>query len=702
MAGKRCAEAMEALQWFRKAWPASRTRLINFEGPIPDYVFSLLYDWHLLLVKQMDRLVHQPRKKKRASKPKVKTGCLTCKIRHVKCDETKPKCMRCTNTGRDCDGYTEPAPSKSKSNRGSRSPRSAASPSSPERQFPVFTGSVLEQRALEFFFYETAPQLSGFFTSRFWNGSVLQMSLSEPAIRYAMIAVSAMYEDENLYGKSPVARTESHAAFALEYYNKAISSLIRAAKANPDSIRVPVMAALIFICLEFLRGNVGIALTHIESGIQMLKDWRRKHCGGQSPFAHSSIDAEAAFIERELVPIFGCLNMLSSLFGRRSLAIYTNSLDAGESFESPPPATSIDMARVELTDLVNVIVRFIQSIGESKYKSDVSIDMIVEQIRLQDLFDKWRANYLQLVEKEKEAGTQTEHEKRGANLIQAISITLSLWLAASLSPNESTWDQYKDDYEEIVTLSQTLVPEVVDHSKHFSFEMGIIAPLHFVAWKCRWPHIRRKALALLKASPRRECLFESHDSCAVFTRVMLVEEEYLGLSPHEVPPEDELPPEHLRVHQVDIPPIPPTAQGNPINFLSKPHGISGAWHKRTDHVQLGNVDFEESPASPPSPTVEVEEKEDTTVIFAQHENHAHFDSYYTGLSVNHSETLISVGEFRPHEILEKNCDRRKIIFAAKQVHDLYDTYADFGYPAYMNTPRSQLAAGGLLRWHDAD
>ncbi|CCU82635.1 hypothetical protein BGHDH14_bgh02133 [Blumeria hordei DH14] len=28
-------------------------------------------------------------KKKRAKKPKVKTGCRTCKIRRVKCDETR-------------------------------------------------------------------------------------------------------------------------------------------------------------------------------------------------------------------------------------------------------------------------------------------------------------------------------------------------------------------------------------------------------------------------------------------------------------------------------------------------------------------------------------------------------------------------------------------------------------------------------------
>ena len=36
---------------------------------------------------------------------KVKTGCLTCKIRKKKCDEAKPACRRCLDTGRSCDGY---------------------------------------------------------------------------------------------------------------------------------------------------------------------------------------------------------------------------------------------------------------------------------------------------------------------------------------------------------------------------------------------------------------------------------------------------------------------------------------------------------------------------------------------------------------------------------------------------------------------
>ncbi|CAE6504180.1 unnamed protein product [Rhizoctonia solani] len=38
--------------------------------------------------------------------PRSSTGCLTCKCRRKKCDETKPKCLRCQKSGLECSGYT--------------------------------------------------------------------------------------------------------------------------------------------------------------------------------------------------------------------------------------------------------------------------------------------------------------------------------------------------------------------------------------------------------------------------------------------------------------------------------------------------------------------------------------------------------------------------------------------------------------------
>ena len=39
------------------------------------------------------------------SRSKTFTGCWTCRSRHVKCDEARPSCARCTNSGFHCEGY---------------------------------------------------------------------------------------------------------------------------------------------------------------------------------------------------------------------------------------------------------------------------------------------------------------------------------------------------------------------------------------------------------------------------------------------------------------------------------------------------------------------------------------------------------------------------------------------------------------------
>lgn len=40
-------------------------------------------------------------------KPRRKTGCLTCRLRRVKCDEERPMCHRCLAANLECAGYEE-------------------------------------------------------------------------------------------------------------------------------------------------------------------------------------------------------------------------------------------------------------------------------------------------------------------------------------------------------------------------------------------------------------------------------------------------------------------------------------------------------------------------------------------------------------------------------------------------------------------
>lgn len=55
----------------------------------------------------------EPQQRKRPKYTRSKTGCMTCRMKKIKCDETKPICMRCTHGQRDCT-WPEGVPTRKK------------------------------------------------------------------------------------------------------------------------------------------------------------------------------------------------------------------------------------------------------------------------------------------------------------------------------------------------------------------------------------------------------------------------------------------------------------------------------------------------------------------------------------------------------------------------------------------------------------
>ncbi|EGN99813.1 hypothetical protein SERLA73DRAFT_159962 [Serpula lacrymans var. lacrymans S7.3] len=66
---------------------------------------------HVHVVAPQQRQDSQQRKRPKYTRSK--TGCLTCRVKKIKCDETKPNCMRCTHGQRDCT-WPEGVPARKK------------------------------------------------------------------------------------------------------------------------------------------------------------------------------------------------------------------------------------------------------------------------------------------------------------------------------------------------------------------------------------------------------------------------------------------------------------------------------------------------------------------------------------------------------------------------------------------------------------
>lgn len=493
----------------------------------------------------------------------------------------------CKNTGRKCDGYV---PLRS----------------SVVISKPVTTVTTIatpeENRALEFFFQKASPQLAGFFEGSFWKGSVLQLSLSEPAIRQAIAAIGSLYEQEGSLQLSPCSNGDSlRPGFAVQLYNKAIRSVVEKTASDTSAIPIIIMASILFACFEFLRRNGAAAEVHITSGISLLRMWREKTGYEPSgPWGQKYASFESHFIETELAPILSLFNLNTSEFGPYPRSrVLLNAVDDSGLLVLADRFESLREARVALVDIITAAAGLFgemeADLGQGGLP-DPSILVALDGIRCR--LDSWKVNFEDLDERWK--SVWDKEQQNAADAIRIMWYSADIGILAHQVTSESDWDAHKSAYEEILRIADSLVSDPDRYpdelSKTLSLDLGHIFPLHALAWKCRWPRLRRKGLDLLLRIPKQEWLLDAQHYHAIFSRIMEIEEAHLNLAPGTIPDENMLPPENARVHDFY------SVRGSEMNgqcpfyavtFMMKPDGLDKEWHYKMEYLHLGSSSVNE-------------------------------------------------------------------------------------------------------------
>ncbi|KAF1833154.1 hypothetical protein BDW02DRAFT_553247 [Decorospora gaudefroyi] len=225
--------------------------------------------------------------RQRAWRPKTHSGCKTCKIRRVKCDEEKPQCKRCRSTGRTCDGYDPafraPVPPSSLSQ---VPPQSRIIRDLTRSQSPIYLASALrletreERESFEFFISHAISSLRGFLDSPFWQREVLQAAHREPAIKHCVFALGAMYR-RFFEGKgshlTESDMSDKNLQFALRQSNHAIQNLVKeqapgGAASGKDTVTM-LTCCILFSSMCCLQGYQKRAILHLRSGIRMINEY---------------------------------------------------------------------------------------------------------------------------------------------------------------------------------------------------------------------------------------------------------------------------------------------------------------------------------------------------------------------------------------------------------------------------------------------
>ncbi|KIW95848.1 uncharacterized protein Z519_02912 [Cladophialophora bantiana CBS 173.52] len=205
----------------------------------------------------------------RKSAPKTRSGCFTCKARHIRCDQKRPECENCTSSSRRCEGYpTLPADTASGAQ---NSPQNLSSISSYSIPFKV-PGSQADRQLLHYYCCQAAWNLSSYADPTLWTELILQRSQDQPVIRSGLVALSSLHKDFvsgsfSVNGKDKLSTSVEAMTLVSKCYGQLNNYLARS-DASPD---VALICSVIFYSLESLLGDTRQAISHLDSGLRLLR-----------------------------------------------------------------------------------------------------------------------------------------------------------------------------------------------------------------------------------------------------------------------------------------------------------------------------------------------------------------------------------------------------------------------------------------------
>jgi hypothetical protein len=443
----------------------------------------------------------------------------------VKCDETKPSCNRCAKFGRVCDGYivkkisnpsSKPRPKTQPLVPLILAPRTISCP--PRVPIKLLFSDEQEERFFRIFHEETAGALSGGFDTPLWNRIVLQACQDEPCILHCAVAISALDKACKVKSLESLAHTsETHHRYALQQYSKALQGVREVILKRESPLRTALIASLLIFCFENFHGDVRLALTNVQSSVDLLHSWLASNIGPEVPKGFSP---RPQIIEDDLVLAFARLDVHLMSWIDTPQPSRTSILDYAVTEPAPIPAhfSSLLEAKTSFEHVVNRLFKYLAQIKRIKNEVHASlhnrvydedgIPFIEPPVSIE--LKSWMTAHVPVLSAaRKPTGAQ---DFVGALTLRIHALTLLISLRSVFFDDgvqSKAHDVFLPEYCEIVALAR----EVSCHPnfvKSFVFDAGIVPSLFVVVTKCGDQMVRREAINILRVcSPRREGVWDA-------------------------------------------------------------------------------------------------------------------------------------------------------------------------------------------------
>jgi hypothetical protein len=368
----------------------------------------------------------------------------------------------------------------------------------------------------------------GSFFSEFWSGFVIQAGMSEPAVLHAILALSSVHRQGILNDDGLKTRDEEKVI--LTRYSKAINHLQPHFKAKDrTAFRIALIVCVLFIALELLRGHFASARTHLHQGLNLLEGSGLLKREGDL-FVVNSQEYVDDWIVQALSRLHIQLELLKQIHRGSSLRLQIPFLECKSS-----TFPSVKEAWSWLHHLMGTVFHLNGEVREQFCpESDLSAELLQRQRSLHDNLTRWLNTYNTTMQAMK--GRIRKDQAQIYGLLRTYHIMITIMAATCLYPgDEMVFDLHTDQFLEMITILAQLWKFLSVYSAFGSRptqffmsrsigDLGWIAPLYYIAIKCRVHRIRLHAIRLLEGSFHREGFWDSQTLAFVARKVMEFEE----------------------------------------------------------------------------------------------------------------------------------------------------------------------------------
>ncbi|KAM0238316.1 hypothetical protein ACHAP5_008721 [Fusarium lateritium] len=393
---------------------------------------------------------------------KVKTGCATCRIRKIKCDETKPACQKCAKTGRTCDGYESLFRSfpnqPMDNNRGAKADAAKSMHESIEGKAPLDVDSLNR-------YFSTKTIFNVELSCNQEAQEVLQASLTDPSIRHALLSLRALREnietpEDN--SATPEQQTLSY-NYGLEQYSKALTGLASdLAYPDIDRLKSALLCCQVLISVEQVRCNFSAMGLHIIRGLGIMREYRpRPYLTASNslfPPRYGGLPSLDVFI----IKLFAAPCRFSEPQAKGSACVIT-----------PPPETpSSDRKlapnmRTELVRIATATIEFLSKVSHARPETNISL-LLQEKETLLGSLDSWVKTLGNL-----RTESQSQEEPIQANFLRLFHNVLRIILLGNLNFAPDLDAKLKKENERLQGIANT----VNERLKYYNMRHGIASSL---------------------------------------------------------------------------------------------------------------------------------------------------------------------------------------------------------------------------------